>query len=69
MIEVFKTNVQNEYQAATILDMLSGYYPLYRINFDLDDCDRILRVEGANFAAARIAHLVAAEGYDCEPLV
>lgn len=69
MVEVFKTDVQHEYQAARILDVLSGHYPMYRINFDLEDCDKILRVEGANPAPAKIASVLGAHGHYCEPLV
>ncbi len=44
-VEIFKTNVSSEIEAKDIIVKLSCNFPHYKINFDLDDCDRILRVE------------------------
>lgn len=52
-VEVFKTNVQQQRQAAWLLGLLNRQFPLCRINFDLDDCDRILRVEGREVMPGR----------------
>lgn len=48
LVEIFKTNVNNEGLAAEIITTLKKLFPDYEINFDLDDCDRILRVEPEN---------------------
>lgn len=45
MIEVFKTNVQTRRDASLILKQIHKIQPGYDANFDLDDCDKILRVE------------------------
>ncbi|AGA80469.1 hypothetical protein [Echinicola vietnamensis] len=45
-IEIFKTNVGNQQLANKIVSDLKQLHPNYRINLDLEDCDRILRVEG-----------------------
>ena len=45
MVEVFKTNVHNRSQAEWLLVQIHKAFPYYRANFDLEDCDRILRVE------------------------
>jgi len=48
MVEVFKTNVNNlRWATATVKALHSSFYP-YKANFDLEDCDRILRVESEN---------------------
>jgi hypothetical protein len=47
---------------------LSKQFPLFRINFDLEDCDNILRVEGENICPESIAELVAENGYECNVL-
>jgi hypothetical protein len=47
MVEIFKTNVKNKKQAGKVLKTLSNRLPAYLFNFDLDDCDRILRVKSA----------------------
>lgn len=47
MVEVFITNITKERNAAYILDLLERKHPLLSINFDLEDCDHILRVEAS----------------------
>ena len=48
IVEVFKTNVSNQHLANRIITDLNQLYPNYRINFDLEDCDKILRIESYN---------------------
>jgi hypothetical protein len=45
MVEIFKTNVNNKRLANELLKKLNAHLPAYYFNFDLDDCDRILRVQ------------------------
>jgi hypothetical protein len=45
MVEVFKTNVTSNHQAEQLVSLLEDYFAGYKVNFDLEDCDRILRVE------------------------
>lgn len=68
MVEVFKTNVRHKRQAKTLLAVLSKQFPLFRINFDLEDCDKILRVEGENVPQEKILKLVTENGYQCNVL-
>ena len=58
MVEVFKTNVQKKAQSKILLSVLSEAFPSFKINFDLSDCDKVLRVEGDNMEALRIMILV-----------
>ena len=67
MVEVFKTNVQ-EHMAIALLGALSAAFPHCRINFDLEDCDRILRVEGSNICNETIIQLLNAHEFHCEVL-
>lgn len=46
MLEIFKTNVQNKKQAKRIINLLEKIFSEAAINFDLTDCDKILRVDG-----------------------
>jgi len=48
MVEIFKTNVKHPEESEKILQSLNKKFPSLKINFDLDDCDNILRVEGKN---------------------
>jgi hypothetical protein len=68
MIEVFKTNVEEIYQAKNLVDLLLQHFPGSKINFDLHDCDKILRVEGDNFATDQVMILVERNGFVCEVL-
>ena len=54
MVEAFKTNIQKKIQSNMLLCILSEAFQLYKINFDLSDCDKVLRVEGDNMEALRI---------------
>ena len=48
MIEVFKTDVKRIGESKVLLSKLSERFPHYKMNFDLSDCDKILRVEAEN---------------------
>jgi hypothetical protein len=45
MVEVFKTDVTNIRQARHLVVMIESCFEVSRVNFDLEDCDHILRVE------------------------
>lgn len=68
MIEVYRTNVEKDFQANIIVAFLNQQFPGCRINFDLDDCDRILRVEGGQFCPLRVADLMRDRGFACMAL-
>jgi hypothetical protein len=68
MIEVFKTNVKKPVQAKKVVDILLEHFPGNKINFDLHDCDKILRVEGKSFCAEEIVTLVTENGFSCNIL-
>lgn len=68
MVEVFKTNVQQDADADHLLALLLCNFPNCRINFDLDDCDKVLRLEGDDIDACRIMELLDEAGFCCEIL-
>jgi hypothetical protein len=68
MIEVFKTNVHQEQAAIELLDLLVKTFPNLEINFDLEDCDKILRVCGCNFRSDDIRKCLERHGFACELL-
>ncbi len=47
MVEVFKTNVYEEKDAVQLVNQLQKASANYKVNFDLDDCDKILRIESS----------------------
>jgi len=68
MVEVFKTNVQRREEAEMLIRKLAGHFPDHKINFDLSDCDRILRVEGEAFPAKKVIELLGSDNYLCDVL-
>lgn len=68
MVEAFKTNVQKKNQSKMLLSVLSEAFPSFKINVDLSDCDKVLRVEGDNIEALSIMILVKENGFRCELL-
>lgn len=69
MVEIFKTDVQYPQQTIPVLQELQKHYPCYKLNFDLEDCDKILRVETEEpiINIQHVAKLVNQLGYRAEP--
>ena len=68
MIEVFKTNVHKAGEARRLVALLLNHFPGNKINFDLDDCDKVLRVEGRNFVTEQVMNLMQQSGFQCAVL-
>jgi hypothetical protein len=65
MVEVFKTNVQEFAEAQRLVAVLRRHFPGSKINIDLDDCDKVLRVEGNNLRIEKVMTLVTEKGFVC----
>ncbi|MCD6065760.1 MAG: hypothetical protein K0S33_586 [Bacteroidetes bacterium] len=68
MIEVYKTNVQNPVVAEEIIRDLHRAMPDSVINFDLEDCDRILRIDSSTIPYSLISESLSSKGFVCEVL-
>ncbi len=68
MVEVFKTNVYKVEMAEQLVSTLRVHFPFSKINFDLDDCDKILRIEDKDVCAKAIIELMNRRGFECEVL-
>lgn len=68
MVEVYKTDVTTMELASSIVHRLLAAFPLHRINFDLHDCDNILRVEGDTICNETIISILNAHGCECHVL-
>ena len=68
MVEVFKTNVQHRELAEQLASILRGRFAFCKINFDLEDCDKILRVEGKQICVETIIEILSTHGLECEVL-
>lgn len=65
-IEIFKTNVNNKSAASNALQNLSLVLPECEINFDLDDCDKVLRIAGQSIDVQIVLNCLSQQGYQCE---
>ena len=68
MVEVFKTNVRSIRKAKLIIQKLGEEFPAHKINFDLNDRDKILRVQGKNISSKKIVQVLTEENYQCKVL-
>lgn len=68
MIEIFKTNIPAVEDANRMLSLLLEKFPGNKINFDLDDCDKVLRMEGYEFCSQKVISIVNEHGYLCNIL-
>ncbi len=68
MIEVFKTNVIRKADAAQLIQYLSQELPDCQCNFDLEDCDRILRVDSNEDVSAKVLTILKQYHFTCQIL-
>lgn len=70
MVEVFRTNVSDSHHANMLLDQIHRSFAGYKANFDLEDCDKILRVKcAAGFIqASYLVELLKDFGFHAEVL-
>jgi hypothetical protein len=68
MVEVFKTNVDRSELADQVILRLRVHFPSSKINFDLEDCDKILRIEDQEVCSDTIIDLLKTSGVECEAL-
>ena len=69
IIEVFQTNIDFEGIARSILAEINNLFPELVVNFDLEDCDRILRLVTPSYEyVPKVAAILVDSGYQCEVL-
>lgn len=70
MVEVFKTNIDNSLLAKKFEMAIRKNYGNYLVNFDLEDCDNILRIETEQdeICVEAIINLLKQEGFFAEVL-
>ncbi|AMR31094.1 hypothetical protein A0256_06480 [Mucilaginibacter sp. PAMC 26640] len=69
MIEVFKTNVDDVGRSRMLIRLIYERFTVSKVNFDLEDCDNVLRIEGREFCAGSIIEFLKANGHCCEVLI
>jgi hypothetical protein len=68
MIYVFKTSVKTKKSARQASAFLDGFLPQARWNFDLEDADRILRIESKSNITEGVIKGLNGLGFDCQEL-
>lgn len=70
MVEVFKTDVKDRRHADMLISRIRQTFSGYRANFDLEDCDKILRIEctTGSVQASLVVRLLKESGYTAEIL-
>ena len=68
IVEVFKTNVAEVKLSELLIQQLEDQFPDSLINFDMEDCDKILRVEARTITPEKIIQILNSNGYSCEVL-
>lgn len=68
MVEIFKTNVVKIKQSKMLIKQLKNSLPKSKISFDLNDCDKILRVEGVDIESETIIEFLILNGFQCQIL-
>lgn len=66
VVEIFKTNITSTGIADNIINLLLQHFPDSKINFDLEDCDNILRIETKTLQVQKVEELVVKQGYYCK---
>lgn len=69
MIFVFKTNVSDSLTIKKLQPLLDKHLPSSNWNFDLEDCDKILRIESRTEIAEITINLLKINGHFCEELL
>lgn len=70
MIEIFRTDVNDHQHAAMLVEIIHTSFPGYCANFDLKDCDNILRIASKTepVKTTDLVQLLAAFGFHAEVL-
>ncbi|MEX0719104.1 MAG: hypothetical protein WD059_00460 [Balneolaceae bacterium] len=69
-VKVYKTNVDDQKRAKEILNAIREIFPASLPTFDLDDCDKVLRIEdeSGSIDESVIAKILDQFKYDIEVL-
>ncbi len=68
MIYVFKTSVKTKTQVKKLQPHINKILSCEKWNFDLDDCDNILRIDSRKNIVVKITELLKSHQYHCEEL-
>jgi len=65
---VFKTGVTNKRKAGKVKTLLTSFPAIQQWNFDLEDCDNILRIVSNGLSPRNVETVLQKAGIGCEEL-
>jgi len=65
---IFKTSVATKREVSRIHPLLTSLSEIRQYNFDLEDCDNILRIVSSGVEPQTITHMLHIAGFSCEEL-
>ena len=68
MIFIFKTSVNTKTQVKKLKKPIDNLLPNATWNFDLEDCDNVLRIDSEKNIALEIKELLTIHKFNCEEL-
>ena len=68
MVYVFKTSVKYKKQIKKIAPELDKINEIQEWNFDLEDCDKILRIKGRKLNPNSVSNIMCSLGFSCSEL-
>ena len=67
-ILVFKTNVTSKKKVSMIAPLLTSFPKIRQWNFDLEDRDKVLRIETTGLHPGSVERLLLMAGFNCQEL-
>ncbi|MFY7908253.1 MAG: hypothetical protein ACOVO2_01815 [Emticicia sp.] len=68
MIEICRTDIKSKTKANAIIKALKIRFPTSNFNFDLNDCDKILRIESNQNITSVVVEVLNSQGFICKVL-
>lgn len=68
MIYIFKTSIKTKRQVQKLKPHINTILPNEKWSFDLEDCDKILRIDSDENIVLQITHLLHVHKFYCEEL-
>ena len=65
---VYKTNVINESIGKKLMNELKKQLELFRVTLDLEDCDKVLRIEAVVINSENVEAIALQNGVSCQEL-
>lgn len=69
MIYTFKTSVRTKRQVRKLKPLINHILPNGKWNFDLEDCDKVLRVDSDENVVVKVIDVLSTNKFHCEELV